>query len=94
MDTGHEAVESEIAKVFNEDIIKKMNIRLLAGEAPDVLLLDGLSIDSLYQKEFLSEFELGLDESQYYGIILNSYATENGIYAYPTFFGFTALLSY
>lgn len=70
----------------NDDVIRKINTKLLAGDAPDVLFLDGLSIDSLHKQELLSDITLDLDQSQYYEKILNSY-TDNGVaYAYPAFF--------
>lgn len=89
---GH--CDFETARIFNEDNIKKINTKLLSGEAPDVLISDGFQIDKLYQKGLLSEFNLDLDESQYYENIMDDYASSNGVYAYPSGFRFEVLLSY
>ena len=44
LEFGRDATSQALS---DEDIIKNLNTRLLAGEAPDVLFLDGLPIRSL-----------------------------------------------
>lgn len=83
----------ELEKAYNiyyDEKIKKLNSQLLAGEAPDIICLDGLSIDALQNKDMLSIINLDIEESEYYEHILNSYSSEEGAYAYPT--GFTTFL--
>lgn len=84
--------EIQIARI-NDDIIRKLNTKLLAGEAPDVLFLDGLSIDTLYRNGFLSEFDLALEEANYYENILNSYTNGEIAYAYPISFNLPVFIS-
>lgn len=76
--------DAEGAQVTYDDAIRKLNAELLAGDAPDVLFLDGLPINSLYNQGMLSTIELTIDESEYYENILHTYTDENGTYAYPT----------
>jgi len=75
------------------DIIQKLNVKLIGGDAPDVLFLDGLSIETLYNKGFLSDINLELDESLYYEKILKSYTKGEITYAYPSSFIIPVLIS-
>jgi len=78
---------------IDSDIIRNLNAKLLAGEAPDVLFLDGLSIDSMIQHGMLSELALELDETQYYENVMSSYSVGEKVYAYPTSFSIPVFVS-
>ncbi len=69
------------------DAIHNLNTRLLAGEGPDLLLLNGLPIDSYMQKGILADLngEVGALKSTnaFFEGILESYRSGNGIYALP-----------
>lgn len=73
--------------VTEEDAIKNLNTRLLAGEGPDILILDGMPMDSYVEKEMLADlgtFADGLEEKNaYFSNILRAYQTEDGLYAVP-----------
>ena len=49
-----------------EDVIKQLNTRLLAGEAPDVLILDGLPVDSLVEQGLLTDLSSLVDTEGLY----------------------------
>ena len=49
-----------------EDAIKQLNTRLLAGEAPDVLILDGLPVDSLVEQGLLADLSSLVDTDGLY----------------------------
>lgn len=80
---GHSA---ENGAITNEDIIRNLNTRLISGDAPDVLILDGLPIRSLIDKGMLSDISGIVNEEDYYSNILNAYTENGATYAYPTLF--------
>ena len=45
-----------------EDAVKKLNTRILAGEGPDVIILDGLLVDSYIDKGLLADLSGILEE--------------------------------
>ncbi|HIX13913.1 MAG TPA: hypothetical protein H9985_10005 [Candidatus Anaerofilum faecale] len=49
-----------------EDVIKQLNTRLLAGEAPDVLILDGLPVDSMVEQGLLADLSSLVDTDRLY----------------------------
>ena len=49
-----------------EDAIKQLNTRLLAGEAPDVLILDGLPVDSMVEQGLLADLSSLVDTDGLY----------------------------
>ncbi|MCL2808381.1 MAG: hypothetical protein FWD27_09595 [Coriobacteriia bacterium] len=78
-----------------EDAIKLLNVRLLAGEGPDLILLDGLPIDSYIDKRVLADlssvFESGDDiQKSFFPNIVNTYSQGGIIHALPTSFSFYA----
>lgn len=73
--------------VTESDAIKNLNTDLLAGEGPDILLLDGMPIDSYIEKGILlnlSDFAEKLQQKEeYYDNVLLSYQEDSGVYALP-----------
>lgn len=69
----------------DSDIITALNTRLVAGNAPDVLILDGLPARGYIQKGALLDLAGLVDESDYFANILNAWRTDGGVWAYPTF---------
>lgn len=73
-----------------EDAIRNLNTRLLAGEGPDLLLLDGLPMNSYIEKDILADLSETAEEMEkngsYFSDILKSYQTEKGLYAMPVRF--------
>lgn len=83
---------SEDDSLTQEDIIRNLNTRLLAGDAPDVLFLDGLSIETLSSKGLLSELNIDFNKTEYYENIINGYQRNGKKYAYPAFFSMPVLV--
>lgn len=71
--------------VTREDAIKKLNTKIMAGEGPDILMLDGLPVDSYLEKGVLCELdELVVDlEQETYGNVLRAFEKDGGIYMVP-----------
>lgn len=69
----------------DSDIIAALNTRLVAGNAPDVLILDGLPARGYIQKGALLDLSGLMDESDYFANILSAWRTDGGTWAYPTF---------
>lgn len=69
----------------DSDIITALNTRLIAGNAPDVLILDGLPARGYIQKGALLDLSGLVDESDYFANILNAWKTDGGVWAYPAF---------
>ncbi len=73
--------------VTKEDAIRNLNTRLLAGEGPDVLLLDNMPMDSYVEKGILADLSETVDALEktdaYFSNILRAYQEEESIYALP-----------
>lgn len=73
--------------VTKEDAIKNLNTRLMAGEGPDIIMLDGLPMDSYVEKNILADLTATVDEiegeNKYFSNILRAYHKEQGLYALP-----------
>lgn len=74
-----------------QDAISKLNVELLAGKGPDIILLDGLSIDALVDKRFLSDVSEILDSDDLFTNIAEPYKTSNGIFGIPLYFKLMAI---
>lgn len=71
-----------------EDALKKLNTRILAGEGPDVLILDGLPIDTYVEKGMLKDLSgvIGslTGEDTLFPNLVEGFTEEDGaIYAMP-----------
>lgn len=71
-----------------EDAMKKLNARILAGDGPDVLILDGLPLDTYVEKGMLKDISgvlEGLDgEDAVFENVADGFRNEDGtIYAMP-----------
>lgn len=78
--------------ITSEDAIRNLNTALLSGEGPDILVLDGLPIESYIEKGILQDLS-GDISARYpagtlYDNITNSYKNDKGICAVPAFFNF------
>lgn len=65
------------------DVIKQLNTELLAGEGPDIIIMDGLSVEQYAEKDLLLPVELEQEEDQYFDNIINTYKSEDILYAIP-----------
>ena len=72
------------------DAISTLNTNIMAGDGPDVILLDKLPIDSYIETGLLEDLSDVVDEcmeeSSFYENILNYKENEDGLYAIPTQF--------
>ncbi|WP_455718112.1 extracellular solute-binding protein [Anaerosporobacter sp.] len=70
-----------------EDYIKNLNTELLAGKGPDILLLDGINVESYIEKGVLED--LGdiinplLDQDELLDNVISNYKKEDKIYCFP-----------
>ncbi len=73
--------------VTKEDVIRNLNTKLLAGEGPDILLLDDMPLDSYVEKDILMDLNEAVEEmeegSAYFSNVLRAYEKEDGLYAVP-----------
>lgn len=73
--------------VTESDAIRNLSTEVLAGKGPDVLLLDGIPLDSYMEKGILmdlTDVTKKLEEkNQYFDNILKAYGNEKGLYALP-----------
>lgn len=73
--------------VTEDDAIRNLNTEILAGKGPDVILMDGLPIDSYVEKGMLVELDELLaqvqTEGSFYTNILESCQTGGKIYTVP-----------
>lgn len=74
--------------VTAEDAVKKLNAQVLAGDGPDVLILDGLPLDSYVEKGMLKDLNTlleGLDgENALFENLTEGFRDEKGaVYAMP-----------
>lgn len=82
--------------VTREDALKKLNTRILAGDGPDLLMLDGLPMDSYMEKGLLLELgdfmeEAGGEETMYANLY-QALAKEGAVYGIPCEVSFPLIL--
>lgn len=68
----------------DEDIIRTLNTRLLSGDVPDVLILDGLPADTYIARGMLTNLSGQINIDNCYENIMQSFTREGKTYAYPT----------
>lgn len=83
----YEVGMGERNSVTREDALKRLNTQILAGEGPDVLILDNMPIDSYIEKGLLADLSPLLNEmSGENGIFENvkkAFMTDGHIYTVP-----------
>lgn len=80
-----------------EDAIRALNTQIMAGEGPDVLLLDGLPLESYEEKGLLADLSETLETAKKQEPVFENIAEgfrrkDGGIYAIPARFSIPALL--
>lgn len=74
-----------------EDAIRNLNTALLSGEGPDILVLDGLPIESYIEKGILMDLSADIGAKypgSLYENITDAYKNDKGTCAVPVFFAF------
>ncbi|NLK99461.1 MAG: carbohydrate ABC transporter substrate-binding protein [Clostridiales bacterium] len=84
--TDEEYLEADQAII--DDYVRALNTELLAGNGPDILVLDDLPIDSYIAKGHLLDIsdiiQPMIDKDQLYTDIMSNYNTNDKIYYLPT----------
>ncbi len=71
------------------DAVKNLNVKLMAGEGPDVILMDGLELNAYVQKGMLYDLTGildGIGKEELFPKIAGAYRTEEGTFVIPTNF--------
>lgn len=75
------------SSVTREDALKTLNTKIMAGEGPDVLVLDNMPLDSYIEKGLLADLTPIINglggEEELFGNIVNAMKEKDGIYAMP-----------
>lgn len=78
---------SQGSSLTREDAVKNLNTKIMAGEGPDVLILDNLPMDSFMEKGLLMDLTPLLNglngEEELFGNIVDAMKMKDGIYAMP-----------
>lgn len=81
--------------VTGEDAIKKLNTEIMAGEGPDVLILDNLPMDSYIEKGMLLDLSPVVDslggEDALFENLVDAFRREDKLYAVPCEIGIPIL---
>ena len=81
---------SEGSGMTKEDAIRNLNTELLSGEGPDIILLDGMPVESYMEKGILADLSGMLSENfeqdTFFENIVSTYKKDDKIYAIPTRF--------
>ncbi len=80
--------------VTMEDAVKKLNTKIMAGEGPDILMLDGLPMDSYIEKGILYDLHDMAEEfdGEVFENLFLAFEEEDRIYAVPGQVRFPVLL--
>ena len=65
------------------DAIRNLNTRLLGGDAPDVMILDGMPIESYVDRGMMLELSELIDVEDVYGNLLSSFINNESLYSLP-----------
>ena len=68
------------------DAIKTLNTQLISGNGPDIILLDGCSVDSYVDKGMLLELNSLIDIGDIFDSLISPYMENNTLYCLPTQF--------
>lgn len=73
--------------VTREDALKSLNTKIMAGEGPDIFILDDMPVDSYIEKGVLRDlspiFNNMSGEDELFGNIVDAFRTGEGIYMMP-----------
>lgn len=73
--------------VTREDALKSLNTKIMAGEGPDIFILDDMPVDSYIEKAVLRDlspiFNNMSGEDELFGNIVDAFRTDDGIYMMP-----------
>lgn len=67
-----------------DDIIRTLNTKILAGDGPDLIMLDGLPLESYATRGLLADLTDAVDTNAIYPQLLNTLQQENGLFYIPS----------
>lgn len=92
----YEVGMEENSAVTRDDALKKLNTEIMAGEGPDLLILDDMPVDSYIEKGLLKDLEPFVDglegDGELYDNIVDAFRKEGGLYAIPCEVGLAAVM--
>lgn len=71
-------------RLSKDDVIKQLNTKLLSGEGPDIIILDGLATESMIEKGFLQDMNGKIMIEKLLKNSYQGYKKEEKIYAIAT----------
>ena len=91
----YETGEGADGSITVADGIRALNTRIMAGDGPDVLVLDGLPIEAYIKKGILSDLNpvLGERKNELLPSVLSAYDTEGKMYMLPARISFPMFLT-
>lgn len=86
----------EESGTVESDVIRALGTEIMAGKGPDILILDGLPLESYIEKNVLTDLSSLAnsleDNDLYFPFLKNSFAKDNQIFALPSRFSFPAVI--
>lgn len=92
MTVEYEIALGEDTAATAEDAVKNLNTRLLNGDGPDVLVLDGCPVDSYIQQGMLQNLDGLVDTSGMFQNLLAPFKQDGSLYVLPGSFKVPLLL--
>lgn len=65
------------------DALQSLNTKLIAGEGPDIIFLDGCPIESYIDKGMLADLSKHIDAGNVFPNLLSSFKNDKGLFAVP-----------
>lgn len=86
----------EGSSVTREDALKKLNTEIMAGNGPDLLILDDMPVESYIEKGLLLDLSAYLDnlsgEAELFPNIVEAFRTDGKVYTIPCEFELPAIM--
>lgn len=74
----YEAARQQDSTLTNEDLLRTLNTELLAGDGPDVLILDGADLDAFADSGLLTDLSGAVNTDALYDFITEDYVRGDG----------------
>ena len=74
------------AALTRTDAIKQLNTELMSGSGPDLIVMDGLSVEKYTDMGLLLPLEVNVSDDKYFETIAKTYQKDGALYAIPTDF--------
>lgn len=74
------------AALTRTDAIKQLNTELMSGSGPDLIVMDGLSVEKYTDMGLLLPLDVNVSDDKYFETIAKTYQKDGALYAIPTDF--------